>query len=148
MAYGDPKDADSAHRLLASIQTSPEEYRKITSSSDKDAAEDFFPNSFETVRDDRLAEAAQTGADILVDVCHHCHNVFCNKESENGFKVMNYASLVAEALGIEREDKFKKYKQWKDLNRILDDVEENIKISASPFSQEKIIEVLKETLNL
>ena len=184
MVYGNPKDADSAHRVLASIQTSPEEYLKITSPSDKDAAEyvffpgcnvywqpeklisaldimdlitddwafvpgldfccgsvhiyngsietknkiqktatlheacksaftgvdltgareilqklpgvdlvemprhgkntvccgsgaeDYFPNSFKTIRDDRLAEAAQTHADIFVDVCHHCHNVF------------------------------------------------------------------------
>jgi hypothetical protein len=109
-------------------------------------AETFFPKSFETVRDDRLAEASQTGADILVDVCHHCHNVFCDHESPYGFEVRNYASLVAAALGIEREDKFKKYKQWGDLNRILDDAQEYSEIS--PFSQEKIIAVLKETLNL
>jgi Fe-S oxidoreductase len=109
-------------------------------------AEAFFPNSFETVRDDRLAEASRSGADILVDVCHHCHNVFCEHESRYGFEVKNYASLVAEALGIEREDKFKKYKKWGDLKIILDDAEENI--SALPFSREKIIEVLKETLNL
>jgi hypothetical protein len=53
---------------------------------------------------------------------------------------------VAESMGIEREDKFKKYKQWGDLNRILDDAQEYI--GTSPFSQVKIIEVLKETLNL
>jgi Fe-S oxidoreductase len=111
-------------------------------------AEAFFPSSFETMRDDRLAEARQTDADVLVDVCHHCHNVFCDHESEYGFIVKNYASLVAEALGVAREDKFKKYKQLGDLNRILDDVEKNTSISALPFSQEKIIEVLKETLDL
>jgi Fe-S oxidoreductase len=107
-------------------------------------AEAYFPNSFETVRDDRLAEASQTGAEVLVDVCHHCHNVFCDHESEYGFEVKNYASLVAEALGIDREDKFKRYKQWGELNRILDDAEENIRVSAAPFSREKIIEVIKE----
>jgi Fe-S oxidoreductase len=111
-------------------------------------AEAFFPNSFKTIRDDRLAEARQTGADILVDVCHHCHNVFCGHESEYGFEVKNYAALVAEALGIAREDKFKKYKQWGDLDRILGDVEKNSSISALPFSREKIIEVLEETFNL
>jgi hypothetical protein len=55
---------------------------------------------------------------------------------------------MTEALGIAREDKFKKYKQWKDLNRILDDVGKNIDISTLPFAQEKIIEVLKETFDL
>jgi Fe-S oxidoreductase len=109
-------------------------------------AEDYFPNSFKTIRDDRLAEAAQTHSDIFVDVCHHCHNVFCGKEPEYEFDVMNYVSLVAEALGIEREDKFKKYKQWKDLDRILTDAEAYVE--ASPFSREKMIEVVKKTMNL
>ena len=59
---------------------------------------------------------------------------------------MNYVSLVAEALGIEREDKFKKYKQWKDLGRILTDAEAYVE--ASPFSREKMIEVVKKTMNL
>ena len=95
------------------------------------------------MRDDRLAEASQTGAEVLVDVCHHCHNVFCDHESQYGFEVKNYASLVAESLSIEREDKFKKYKQWGDLNRILDDAQEFI--GASPFSIEKIRNVLNET---
>ena len=105
-------------------------------------AEAFFPKSFETVRDDRLAEARQTGADVLVDVCHHCHNVFCNHESEYGFTVKNYASLVAEALGIVRKDKFKVYKQWGDIDRILTDTENNL--SRLPFSIEKIKAVLIE----
>ena len=111
-------------------------------------AEAFFPDSFETVRDNRLAEARQTGAEVLVDVCHHCHNVFCDHETEYGFTVKNYVSLVAEALGIAREDKFKKYKQWKHLNRILDDVGKIIDISTLPFARERIIEVLKETFSL
>jgi Fe-S oxidoreductase len=111
-------------------------------------AEAYFPRSFEAVRDDRLAEAKQTGAQVLVDVCHHCHNVFCDHETEYGFKVKNYASLVAEALGIEREDKFKKYKQWGEEARILADIVNNIDVEALPFSQERIIEVLKEALGL
>ena len=97
------------------------------------------------MRDNRLAEARQTGADVLVDVCHHCHNVFCGHESEYGFKVKNYVSLVAEALGIAREDKFKLYKRWGDIDRILDDAEKNI--AACPFSAEKIKTVLNETFS-
>ena len=108
-------------------------------------AEAFFPGSFETVRDDRLAEAQETGAEVLVDVCHHCHNVFCDHESEYGFEVKNYAGLVADALGISRKDKFKLYKQWKDIDRIRIDAEKNIAVS--PFSIEKITSVLNETFS-
>ena len=79
---------------------------------------------------------------MIVDVCHHCHHVFCDHESEYGFEVKNYASLVAEALGIARQDKFKLYKQWGDIDRILADTENNL--SRLPFSLEKIESVLIE----
>ena len=82
---------------------------------------------------------------VLVDVCHHCHNVFCDHESEYGFEVKNYAGLVADALGISRKDKFKLYKQWKDIDRIRIDAEKNIAVS--PFSIEKITSVLNETFS-
>jgi hypothetical protein len=55
---------------------------------------------------------------------------------------------VAEALAIEREDKFKKYKQWADLKRIWHDLEKKAAIAEVPFSQEKILEVLKDTFCL
>ncbi len=55
---------------------------------------------------------------------------------------MNYVSLVAEALGIEREDTFKKYKQMKNIDTILEDI--NKRIDKSPFTREKIIETLNK----
>ncbi len=58
-----------------------------------------------------MMEASQTKADVLANVCHHCHNVFVGNEDKYNYSVKNYVSLVAEALGIEREDTFKKYKQ-------------------------------------
>jgi Fe-S oxidoreductase len=103
-------------------------------------AEDYFQNSFEMIRDERMMEASQTKADVLVNVCHHCHNVFVDKEDRYGFSVKNYVSLVAEALGIEREDIFKKYKQTKNLDMILEDIDK--RSYESPFSREKIIEAL------
>jgi hypothetical protein len=45
------------------------------------------------------------------------------------YSVKNYVSLVAEALGIEREDTFKIYKQMKNIDK-------------SPFTREIIIEAL------
>jgi len=43
-----------------------------------------------------------------------------------------------------RKEKFKKYKQWGNLSRILEDAEKFIE--ESPYSREKIIEVLRKTL--
>jgi Fe-S oxidoreductase len=103
-------------------------------------AEDYFHNGFEAVRDDRMMEASQTKADVLVNVCHHCHNVFLGDEDKYNYSVKNYVSLVAEALGIEREDSFKKYKQMKNINNILENIDK--RIDKSPFTREKIIEAL------
>ncbi len=108
-------------------------------------AMDFFPKCYETMRDSRLEEAAQTNADIMVNVCHACHEVFMTKETEHNFAVVNYITLVAQALGIDREDKFKKYMQWGDVDRILEDAGDLIE--SSPYPLETIIAVLKETFS-
>jgi Fe-S oxidoreductase len=104
-------------------------------------AEDYFQNGFEDVRDDRMMEASQTKADVLANVCHHCHNVFLGNEDKYNYSVKNYVSLVAEALGIEREDIFKKYKQMKNIDKILEAIDK--RNDKSPFTREKITEALK-----
>ena len=104
---------------------------------------DFFPESFEQVRDERLEEAVQTQADVLVDVCHYCHEVFVAEEAKYTYTIRNYVTLVAEALGIEREDTFKKYKQWADVERITKDARPYI--DTSPYSYPMIREAIKKT---
>lgn len=108
------------------------------------SAMDFFPGSMEVMRDERLQEAAQTNADILVDICQTCHNIFATEEPKYQYKIMSYISVVATALGIEREDKFKKYKQWGSLSRILEDAEKFI--DGSPYSPEEIVRVLRNSI--
>jgi Fe-S oxidoreductase len=104
-------------------------------------AEDHFQNSFEAIRDERMMEASETKADVLVDVCHHCHNVFVDKEDRYSYSVRNYVSLVAEALGIDREDRFKKYKQMKDLDTLLEDID--TRMEKLPFTREQIMKAVK-----
>ena len=87
-----------------------------------------------------MKEASQTNADVLASVCHHCHNVFVSNEDKYNCSVKNYISLVAEALGIEREDTFKKYKQINNIDTILADIDK--RIDKLPFTREKIIEAL------
>lgn len=100
----------------------------------------WFRESFNKIKTKRLKEAQETNADTLVDVCHFCHETFVAEEIEYGFKVDNYINLVALALGINREDKFKKYKQLNNIDKILEDASEFIK--NSPYTQEQIIDVL------
>lgn len=101
----------------------------------------WFPESCAQIRESRLQEAAQTGAGQLVTVCHYCNQTFVAEESHYDFSVTNYVNLVAEAMGIRRDDKFKKYTLWGNLDLILKDAEEHI--AESPFENERIIEVLR-----
>ncbi len=101
----------------------------------------WYPQSFAQFRNARLKEAAETGAERLVTVCHFCNQAFMAEASRFNLHVTNYVNLVAEALGIRREEKFKKYTLWGDAGRILRDAHAHI--AASPFKEERIMEVLR-----
>ena len=101
----------------------------------------WFQESFSQMRDDRLKEADQTGADLLVTICHYCGQTFGQEEERFNFKVTNYVNMVAKAMGIQRDDTFKKYALWRDLDRILSDTAKYLQ--ESPFEKDKIIEVIK-----
>ncbi len=91
-----------------------------------------------------MNEATYTGADMLVDICHYFHEIFADQEQKYDYAVVNFMALITEALGIEREDKFKKYKQWKDVDKILKDADEFVK--SSPYSVTQIREALNKRL--
>jgi len=100
----------------------------------------WFPESFDKIKSERLIEAKETNADILVDVCHFCHESFVSAESKYDFEVENYINLLAHTLGINREDKFKKFKQSNIIDEILGWSANFIK--DSPYTQEQIMDVL------
>jgi Fe-S oxidoreductase len=102
----------------------------------------WFPESCARIRNYRLQDAAQTGADRLVTVCHYCNQTFAAEEPNYDFSVTNYVNLVAEAMDIHRIDKFKKYKLWGNMERILEDANEHI--VESHFEIERIHEVLRK----
>ena len=101
----------------------------------------WYPRSAGQVREKRLMEAAQTGAERLVAVCHYCSQTFAAEEQRFDFRVTNYVNLVAKAMGIRREDKFIKYTRWNNLERILNDSAEYI--VDSHFERDHITKVLK-----
>ena len=105
----------------------------------------FFPDSFQAVREERLLEAVNTGADTLVDVCHFCHNTFATAEQTHGLQVENYIALIARAAGIEREDTLKKYRLLGSANRILANMQG--KITCSPYPPEVIRKALEQAIH-
>ncbi len=101
----------------------------------------WYPQSSDRMRADRLQEAARTGATRLVTVCHYCSQTFAAEERHYDFDIVSYIDLVAAAMGLAREDKFMQYTRWGDVEKILKDAED--KIAASPFSRERIAEVVR-----
>lgn len=102
----------------------------------------WFGESCEMIRQERLQEAVKTGADKLVTICHYCNQTFASDEPYCDLEITSYVSLVAEAMGIHREDKFKKYLQMGDLDLILKDAKDFIE--GSPFEKEQIIGAIQE----
>ncbi len=97
-------------------------------------------DSSNEVKEERLQEAANTNVDLLVDVCHFCHDLFSVEEKKFNYSIINYVNLLSESVGIKREDKHKKYKQWKDIDMIIKDAHDFIQ--QSPYSEKEIIEML------
>lgn len=100
------------------------------------------PSSGKQMLDQRIAEADATGADVLATVCHYCGQMLASHHQETGFKVINYISLLAGAMGIRRRDRFLEYMRWADAERILADAGPQIR--ETRFSRELIEETVKE----
>lgn len=66
--------------------------------------------------------AAAAGVDYLVTIYHSCHRQLVGAEQRYPFKVENFSSLLARALGVEHEDRYKRYKLMGDADQILQHV--------------------------
>ncbi len=70
---------------------------------------------------DEIERARASGAGILATIYHGCQRLLCGFEAEGRIVVEHYLSVFARALGIEFEDKYKKYRLWQDPERVLAD---------------------------
>jgi Fe-S oxidoreductase len=66
-----------------------------------------------------LEQAAAAGVDVLVDIYHSCHRELIAAEQDYPFAVQNFISLVGEAMGITRQDLYKRLMLYQDIERVL-----------------------------
>ena len=73
--------------------------------------------------DQVLSETRRVQADALVSVYHGCHRHLVKEamRRQESFEVVNWVSLLARALGQEREDRYRAYAQLGDENLILEE---------------------------
>jgi Fe-S oxidoreductase len=70
---------------------------------------------------DQIDRASAAGAGTLATIYHGCQRLLCGFESEGRIAIEHYLSVFARALGIEFEDKYKRYRLWQDPERVLAD---------------------------
>jgi Fe-S oxidoreductase len=66
-----------------------------------------------------LEQAAAAGVDVLADVYHSCHRDLAAAEKDYPFAVQNFISLIGEAMGMTRQDLYKRMMIYHDLERVL-----------------------------
>ena len=79
-----------------------------------------------------LEEAAKTGAEVMLDVCQGCHFQFLPEESKYPFQVEHLLTLIGEAMGVNHEDKVRKFYRYGDAGKIMAESMENV--AAGPYS--------------
>jgi Fe-S oxidoreductase len=124
-AVGEAREREGAacRRLLEAVPGL--EYVEIEPT--RDFGRSCGPTSHETlgvegwsalVRDE-LTRAAAAGATMMATIYHGCQRMMCHFEEEQPLAIEHYLSVFARGLSIEHEDTYKKYKLWKDPERVL-----------------------------
>jgi Fe-S oxidoreductase len=106
------------------------------------ATNTWRPDISEPLRRAPLQEAEAAGAQILATTCTGCQRSFAPLEKEYPFEVRSYISLLADAVGVPQEDKFKRYVNCASVNEVLADARDCIE--ASGFTTGEMEQVLPD----
>ena len=103
------------------------------------------PEITETIRRAPLKEAEAANAQVLATICTGCQQSFAPLAHQYPFEVRSYISVVAEAVGVDHEDRFSKYVKLENVGQVIAAAREHI--DASDFSLEEMERILPEYLN-
>ena len=92
-----------------------------------------------------MNEARASSAGVMATLCTGCQQSFAPLEHQYPFEVRNYISLLAEAVGVQHEDRFKKYLRLANVPDVIAQARDYI--SASDFTPEEMERVLPDYLN-
>lgn len=80
-----------------------------------------LPDHKRALQSAELHAAEAAGVDALAAVYHADHRELCAHERDWPFRIINMLELVAESMGIVRDDGFKRLKVKQDVDQVLDD---------------------------
>jgi len=68
---------------------------------------------------EEISRARSAGAGTLATIYHGCQRYLCVFEPEQPMTIEHYLTVFGRGLGLEFEDRFKKYRLWQDPERVL-----------------------------
>jgi heterodisulfide reductase subunit D len=89
-----------------------------------------------------LDAARDARVDVLATLYHSCHREICQAESKYPFVIINYISLLGEAMGIEYADVYKRFKLKADPDAVFSEVEAYVR--ANGLDPLRVREVLRK----
>lgn len=117
------REAEAARGLLSAVPGL--EYVEIESdarlgrSCSAFSQEETGMETWQQIIEGQLARAQEADVDTFATLYHGCQRILCESEDNYPFEIEHYLSVFARALGIEHEDKYKKYRLWQDPERAL-----------------------------
>jgi len=91
-----------------------------------------------------ILDAAQAArVDVVATLYHSCHREICEAESRYPFVIVNYISLLGEAMGIEHADVYKHFKLQADPEAAYAEVEPYVR--ANNLDADRVREILRKT---
>ena len=103
------------------------------------------PEISEPMRRAPMDEARATGANVMATICGRCQQSFAPLEPQYHFEVRSFISLLAESVGVQREDRFKRYVRLANVPGIITEARDYI--NASDFTSDEVERVLPDYLN-
>jgi len=91
-----------------------------------------------------LAAAEAAGVDALAAVYHADHRELCAHERDHPFRVINFLEIIAESMGLFRDDTFKTMKIKQDTEKILLDCADML--DANAISQDQARPIVEKAL--
>jgi heterodisulfide reductase subunit D len=92
----------------------------------------------------RILDAARDArVDVVATLYHSCHREICEAEAKYPFAIVNYMSLLGEAMGIEHPDVYKRFKLQADPDMAFTEVEAHVR--ANGLDVDRVREVLRKT---
>jgi Fe-S oxidoreductase len=138
-----PKYADIPRKLLQAIpgvKLVELEHNREEAICCGGVANAMRPEATEHMREGALREAQSAGIDILSTFCSGCHESFAPLEHSHPYEIQNYISLVAEAVGVRHEDRYKKFSNDRDIVKAIAEARESIE--ASDYTVEEMTQIL------